>query len=148
MANTLRISEGASLALHSMVLLASRPHQPLSTREVAATLAISEAHLAKVFQRLAKAGLVTSTRGPRGGFALGRAPQAISLLEVYETIDGPVGASDCLLGEPVCRGHGCILGNLVKSVNDQMRNYLTATRLSDVTAFHTANVESPGAPAQ
>lgn len=136
MNHSLRISEAASLALHSMVLLAARPDRPLSTREVAEELGVSEAHLSKVFQRLAKARLANSTRGPHGGFVLARDAHDISLLEVYETIDGPVGVCECLLDEPSCDGQACILGDLVKSINEQMRSYLSGTHLSDVTEVY------------
>ena len=47
-----------------------------------------------------------------------------------------MGTADCLLGEPVCSGAHCVLGDLVGSVNDQMRGYLAATRLSDVAGVH------------
>lgn len=136
MSHTLKISEAASLGLHSMVLLAAKPDKPLSTHEVASELRVSEAHLSKVFQRLAKAGLVTSTRGPGGGFVLAKPADTISLLEVYETIDGPLTGEDCLLGDPTCNGKACLLGGLVKAVNEQMRSYLTNTRLADVTATY------------
>lgn len=140
MSQALRISEAASLALHSMVLLAAKPEGPLSTHEAAAELRVSEAHLSKVLQRLAKAGLVTSTRGPGGGFVLAKEPTEISLLEVYETIDGPLGAGECLLGDPTCRGEACLLGDLVRSVSEQMRSYLSGTRLADVTATYREQV--------
>lgn len=134
--SSLRISDAASLALHSMVLLAAKPDKPLTTHEVAAELRVSEAHLSKVFQRLAKAGLVNSTRGPGGGFILGKPADAVSLLDVYETIDGPLTGQDCLLGDPTCQGKACLLGGLVKAVNEQMRNYLSSTRLADVTTTY------------
>lgn len=140
--SSLRISEAASLALHSMALLAAKAEKPLTTREVAGELCVSEAHLSKVFQRLAKAGLVSSTRGPGGGFVLAKGPDTISLLEVYETIDGPLTGQDCLLGEPTCAGKGCLLGGLVKAVNEQLRTYLTQTRLSDITATYREHAEN------
>jgi Rrf2 family protein len=138
MSQALRISEAASLALHSMALLAARSDKPLATHEIAGELRVSEAHLSKVLQRLAKGGLVAATRGPGGGFELAKAPGDISLLEVYETIDGPLGCDDCLLGEPTCRGEACLLGDLIKSVNEQMRTYLSATHLADVTTTYRA----------
>ena len=70
MANVLRISEAATLALHTLALLASRPGVILSTHKIAKRLEASEAHLAKVLQRLARMGLVRSIRGARGGFVL------------------------------------------------------------------------------
>ncbi|MCF8044104.1 MAG: Rrf2 family transcriptional regulator, partial [Desulfarculaceae bacterium] len=75
MQQLLKISEAASLALHTMGLLASRPGEQVPTRELAARLKVSEAHLAKVMQRLGRAGLVRSQRGPKGGFALERNPE-------------------------------------------------------------------------
>ncbi len=81
MATTLRISEAATLALHATALIGSSPTR-LSAHEMAERLNVSEAHLAKVLQRLAHAGLVRSVRGPHGGFMLARAGSEITLLEV------------------------------------------------------------------
>jgi len=88
MPGVLRISEAASLGMHAMVLLASDRGRVLSAHEVAARLNASEAHLSKVMQRLGRAGLVQSVRGPRGGFSLARSPDAVTLLEVYEAALG------------------------------------------------------------
>lgn len=132
MAVLLRISEAASLALHTVVLLAAEPGRVVSTGEIASTLRVSAAHLAKVLQRLAKAGLVRSIRGPKGGFILGRAGEEITLLEVYEAVEGPLVLSDCLFSEPICSGERCILGGLLEEVNDRVRGYLAETRISEL----------------
>ncbi len=133
MNNVLRISDAASLALHSMVLLAANEDEVLSTRAIAATLQVSQAHLSKVMQRLAKVGLVASTRGPRGGFKLERPGEQINLLEVYQAIEGELMPTHCLLGIPICRGDKCILGGLLAVINRQTREYLAGTSLSDLT---------------
>ena len=133
MNNVLRISNAASLALHAMVLLAVNEDQVLSTREIAAALQISQAHLSKVLQRLAKAGLVGSTCGPAGGFKLRKPGEQISLLEVYQAIEGPLSPTNCLLGTPICSGEKCILGDLLETVNRQVREYLAGTTLADLT---------------
>ena len=129
----MRISDAASLALHAAVLLAARPAETVSTREMAEVLPVSEAHLAKVMQRLAKAGLVQSTRGPGGGFRLGRSAESITLLEVYEAVEGRLESSECLLSSRVCEPGQCILGGLLEDVNRRVREYLSATRLSQLT---------------
>jgi len=133
MSSTLKISEAASLALHTTVLLAANPDRLLSTGEIAHTLGVSEAHLAKVLQRLAHVGLVKSIRGPKGGFKLGRAGEKIALLDVYQAIEGPLGSGTCLLGKRVCRGKSCVLGGLLGAVNKQVRDYLSKTKLSELT---------------
>ena len=133
MANVLRISEAATLALHTLALLAARPGEILSTHKIATRLDASEAHLAKVLQRLARMGLVRSIRGARGGFVLGREPADVTLLEAYEAIDGPLRPSTCLMGHRVCRDRGCILGNLLEEINHDVREHLSSKRLSDLT---------------
>jgi len=118
--------------MHAMALMAADTQKMYSTKEIAARLKVSEAHLSKVLQRLHKAGLLKSLRGPKGGFALEKRPGEITLLEVYESIDGPMSDGNCLLEPPVCQGATCVLGGLLASVNTEVRNYLSGTRLSDL----------------
>ena len=132
MASPLRISEAASLGMHAAVMLAGSPRRRSASGEMAAELGVSEAHLAKVLQRLGKAGLVSSTRGPGGGFALSRPAAAIRLLEVYEAIEGPLLTRKCLLGVPACGASRCLLGSIVAEVDKRVRDYLAKTTLSQL----------------
>ena len=136
MTNVSKMSEATSLAMHAMVLLAVEPDRALSAGEIASALKASEAHLSKVLQRLSRAGLVRSIRGPGGGFVLQKHAGKITLLEVYESIDGKLSANDCLFGEPICGGGKCIFGGLLKSVNRQVREYLARTRLSQLAGVY------------
>jgi Rrf2 family protein len=132
MTGVLHISDAANLALHTMIHLASAPVGAQSVKHMAEVLAVSEHHLAKVMQRLGKAGLVRSTRGPRGGFQLAVAPSAVTLLDIYQAVEGSVEVHECLLKSPRCTGD-CVLGNLVGQVNKQFREHMAKTRLGDVT---------------
>jgi Rrf2 family protein len=132
MSSLLRISDATSLALHSVVLLAGTPDRRFPSAEIAEALHASEAHLSKVLQRLAHFGLVRSSRGPGGGFTLSRSADQITLLEVYEAVEGPLVASNCLLDTPVCGGTHCILGGLLETVNRQVAEYLAGTRVADL----------------
>ena len=132
MNNVLRISESVSLGLHTMALLSREPKRRLANMTIATELHASQHTLAKVLSSLAHAGLVHSLRGPRGGFRLARGPEAISLLEVYEAINGPLSDSSCLLGDPICDGTGCVLGGLLQSVAEQVGKYLSETTLEDL----------------
>lgn len=144
MASVLRISEGATLALHTMALLACRQGEIMSTRKIAAILKVSEAHLSKVLQRLARLGLVRSIRGARGGFLIGRDPETVTLLEAYEAIDGPLRPSSCLMQHRACQGRGCILGNMLDTINEDVRRHMSSQRLSDLThIFENIDVEEP-----
>jgi len=70
MSNILRISEAASIALHAMIILASKQEELVSVKDIASQLEISGNHLSKVLQRLVKAELVISIKGSKGGFKL------------------------------------------------------------------------------
>jgi Rrf2 family protein len=131
MQNILRISEAVSLALHAMTFLAAHGDRPHSTKEIAEKLAVSEAHLSKVLQRLHRGRLVQSIRGPKGGFSIVGSPASIRLLDVYECIDGELPVCDCLLASPVCSGKGCIFGGLPVSVSRQFKDYMANTKVSD-----------------
>lgn len=133
MSAPLKISEAASLALHAMVLLAGQSGGPLSTRQISAQLRVSDHHLSKVMQRLGRAGLVDSTRGPKGGFRLARRGSAITLLEIYEAVEGPFSGRACLLDRPACQG-GCALGGLVNILGSEVQAYLARTKLGDLAA--------------
>lgn len=132
MSRVLKISEAASLAMHTMGLLASEPEKVFSNREAASALGVSEAHLSKVMQRMARGGYIGSVRGPRGGFMLAKPAKDITLLEIFEQIEGPLAPSDCLLASRVCEGGNCILGGLLEKINSQVQEYLSGTKLSDI----------------
>jgi Rrf2 family protein len=132
MSGVLKISDAASIAIHAMVYLASLKDGRLaSTKEIANTYGVSEAHLSKVIQRLAHSGLVKTFRGPNGGISLAKSPDKITLLNVYESIEGSLSSSACLLGTKKCGGAGCILGDLLQSLNKQVKTRLSGTKLSD-----------------
>jgi Rrf2 family protein len=129
----LRISDAANLAIHAMAHIAwAGPGVNHSVGEIATDQGVSEAHLSKVMQRLVKVGLLTSRRGPGGGFVLGKDPKKVSLLNILEAIDGPMSESKCLLGRKRCIQGGCALGSLLTHVNHQVREFMSASLLSDV----------------
>ena len=139
----LRISEAASLGMHAMGLLSTRHDGPLSARVAADRLGVSEAHLSKVLQRLTRLGLLTSTRGPKGGFSLSRNPDSVSLLEVFEAIEGPVEPATCLFGIPLCDGASCVLGKVIVDVNNMLFAYLAEKTLADIATVFEERIDSP-----
>jgi Rrf2 family protein len=131
----LAFSDAASLALHTAGMLAAEPDRLHSVPEMAAALQASPAHLAKVLQSLARAGLVRSTRGPGGGFTLARPPGDMTLLEVYEAVSGTLQPSTCLLRRPSCFAGGCVLGDLLRRVQADVRKYLSQTRVEALASL-------------
>ena len=131
MRNFFQISEAASLAIHAVALLASGNGRR-SVHSMAGLLGASEHHLAKVMNRLVRAGLVRSSRGPRGGFSLARSSASISLADVLRAVEPPAAGPACLLPEQVCRGRRCVLGNLIERMNRDTNEWLEHTMLSEL----------------
>ncbi len=135
MTGTLRFSEAFMLGLHAACYLAGRDGGKASTREIALYLGVSEAHLAKVMQRLARSGLLRSYRGPGGGFRLGREGREISLMDIYECLEGPFSPTTCFLGRESCLGKSCVLEGLIGSVDSRFESYLRGTDLDKAGAL-------------
>jgi Rrf2 family protein len=91
------ISNAVEYALHCMLYLVetNASSTGVSTRDLADLQGISPEYLAKIFTKLHEAGLVVGTEGARGGFALARAAEKISVLDVVVAIDGRKPLFDC-----------------------------------------------------
>jgi len=135
MAGIVNITEACSLAIHAMALLAKEVGKSHSTRELAAILNASENHLSKVMQRLCREKLIDSSRGPGGGFQLGRPADEITLQEIFETIEGRLEPQQCLRKQPICHGKPCVFGNVVRRINEDFLGYLKHTRLSEIAGI-------------
>ena len=132
MNSILNISEAASIAIHAMTFIAALDREtPVSTSEIAGQLDVSENHLSKVLQRLMKAGLVDARRGPKGGFLLARGADEITLLDVFEAIEGPLSVRTCLMKTRICDPGNCILGDMVHEVTSSVKQYLSSHTLED-----------------
>lgn len=135
MTSLTRMTEAGALGLHAVIHLAAEASTAggrTTAAEIAKGLGASEAHLAKVLQRLSRAGIVESTRGPRGGFSLARDPSRLTLLEVYEALEGSLTTDGCLFGGPVCDRARCIMGGVVERVNGEIRAYMEKTTVDSV----------------
>lgn len=136
MHGTLRISEATAIALHAMTFLAADPGGRHAVREIAESLRVSEAHLAKVLQRLMRIGLVSSVRGPGGGYTLARSREEITLLDIVEALEGPLDPVDCIMPTRTCGGGACILGDLLETINRRVSEYLGGTNLGELAGIY------------
>lgn len=133
MSGVLNISEAFSLALHSAALVAASRAGKETARSLAAAMGASENHLSKVLQRMVKSGILLSARGPGGGFSLARPAREITLLEIYESVEGPFRPVRCLAPYPVCGGRKCVFGGLLEKTSDDFSAYLKRTTLEQAS---------------
>jgi Rrf2 family protein len=97
------VTRETDYAVRCVIYLARDKDQVSSVTEVAKNMHIPKTFLAKIFQRLMRAGLVESVRGMNGGFRLAKSPSAISLLDILTAIQGPVGINVCAVNSKKCR---------------------------------------------
>ena len=119
----LNISEAAVLALHAVELVAAGPGLKTAP-EMAARLAVSYNHLAKVMQRLARAGIVSPVRGPKGGFKLTKKGLNCTIGDVLAAVDGSAVYSDCLFGGLACKMGACPFRAFLRGTNARLKNLL------------------------
>ena len=102
---------------------------------------IPKSFLAKIFQDLAKGGLLRSQRGAGGGFSLARPAHEISVLEIIEAIDGKIALQRCLTELPDCeRIEGCALCGLFEQAQDRLKEVFSSTSLADLAVRHTTSL--------
>ena len=101
----LKLTKKADYALMAMKHLADHAHEgtrSASAKDVADSFGIPPEALAKILQRLAKAGLLHSQHGTNGGYRLARAAHTISAFEVIQAIDGPLFITSCVTVRGEC----------------------------------------------
>jgi Rrf2 family nitric oxide-sensitive transcriptional repressor len=127
-------------ALRTLMFLAARKRRA-SVAEIARFYAISRDHLAKVAQRLARAGYVRSLRGVGGGLELAASPESLRLGDVIRSLEGELHLLDCVAIDNVCVIQpGCHLRQVLAEAERLQREYLNSVTLSDVTVSAPALV--------
>ncbi len=89
-------------ALRSLIYLAGRADERVNAAEIGAEMDVALPILHQVLAELQRAGLVTSLSGPRGGYQLARNPSELTLLEILETMEGPIRQGECALRGGPC----------------------------------------------
>lgn len=102
---------------------------PATAPRIADDLSVSRDHLSKILQHLVKVGLVSSQRGPRGGFTLARAAEDVTLLELVEAIEGPWKMPRCVFGDCGCQGI-CAVNAITQRLHEDIHSTLATTTLA------------------
>lgn len=106
----MQITRQADYAVRAIMYLAQLgPGEKAATSQIAEDQEIPLSFLAKIIAQLSVAGLLQTMRGARGGVALARKPEEITLLEVVEAIDGPIQLNECVNGNYNCPMSDCLM---------------------------------------
>lgn len=129
-----RMSKLTDYAIVLLTLLASEDSQaPHNAREVAARAHLPFPVVSKILKALARAGLLVSHRGAKGGYALARPPEAISVAEAIRAMEGPIALIECAAGPGQCQQEStCEIRSPWQRVNELIRDHLENVPLSEL----------------
>jgi Rrf2 family protein len=130
----LKLTKKADYGLMAMKHLAERAHKgACSAKDVADAYGIPQEALAKILQRLVKAGLLQSQHGANGGYMLARAANKISAFEVIRAIDGPLFITSCITVRGECGQSGrCTIREPLRRVNESIEQVLRRITISEM----------------
>ena len=131
----LRVTKLTDYATVVLTVLAARPQVVLSAPDLAELAGLEAPTVAKVLKPLAQAGLVDGFRGANGGYRLARAAADISLVEIVEAMEGPLGMTECSLHAGQCGiEHSCGVRANWRRINDVVADVLREVTLAQMLA--------------
>ena len=109
--------------------------QAISAKVLADENSVPYPVTSKLLQKLAKAGIVKSVMGARGGFSIADDPGRISFLDIITAIQGPISVNKCVMGDFVCPMKGrCPVHCKLKSLQGELEDVLTSMTLAEFVA--------------
>jgi Rrf2 family iron-sulfur cluster assembly transcriptional regulator len=131
----MRLTTKGRFAVTAMIDLGLRAHTgPVALAAISQRQQISLSYLEQLFGKLRRHELVESTRGPGGGYSLGRGADQISVADIITAVDEPIDATGCG-GKENCMGDDggrCMTHDLWSSLNAKMIEYLSSISLKQL----------------
>ena len=127
----MRLTTKGRFAVTAMIDLALRQNNgPVTLAAISQRQQISLSYLEQLFGKLRRQNLVESTRGPGGGYTLGRKADDISVADIILSVDEPIDATHCA-GKENCLGESgrCMTHELWSSLNQRMIDFLSSVKL-------------------
>ena len=131
---SLRTSHSTEMAIDSILYMArNRQKAPFYADDIAAEMNISPTYLAKLFQQLARSGVLRSYRGARGGYNLGRRVEAITLYDIIIVFEGTLQFSHFQADAGnATHDSQCLVCNLLRETELRLRQVLESVTLKDL----------------
>jgi FeS assembly SUF system regulator len=129
----LRISKLTDYAIVVLSLMAKASERTFAAGELAETSGIAVPTVSKILKTLAKAGIVKSTRGARGGYHLSRPPHHTTVASVIDALEGPIAITECGIAHDSCQqAHSCHIRGNWNVINRAVRTALDSVTLIDM----------------
>jgi Rrf2 family protein len=130
----LRLSTKGQYGVRAMFEVAKGyPDRPTTIKEIAERQEVSVAYLEQILNTLRKDGLISSIKGPGGGYVLNGPPSFVSIGAILRSLEGPVAITSCLNPVEGCsRVDGCVTHLLWKSLGEKIEAFLNTISLDDL----------------
>lgn len=139
----MRLSTKGRYAVMAMADLARsevRADRATALAEIAHRQEISLSYLEQLFARLRRKGLVTSARGPGGGYRLARSAEDTKISDIIHAVDEPLRATRCGHSKGcMTKGERCLTHDLWEDLGQRIEDYLASVSLADVVAGRLSN---------
>ncbi len=139
------LSNTCKYALRAVIYLAIHTNngQRIGIKKISSDLDIPSPFLGKILQSLAKHKLLISTKGPNGGFALGKPSHDILLMDVVEIIDGQDNFHRCAIGVKYCaeQEYPCALHSRYAKLRDEMKELFQSETVEEVAKDAEDNLD-------
>ena len=140
----LRISKLTDYGTVVLACLATAPDHRLTASEVAELTRLGLPTVSKLLKNFHRAGLLTSTRGSRGGYQLARPAAAISAAAIIDAIEGPVAITECSGEHSTCAHEvSCSTGSAWQRINGAIRRSLDEISLAQLSGQEQVAVWRP-----
>lgn len=130
----LRLSTKGQYGVRAMFEIAEGYDRgPITIKEISERQAVSVSFLEQILNKLRKADIIKSVKGPGGGYILTKAPDKVSIGAILRELEGPVAITSCLDPEEGCiRVEGCVTHLLWKSLGEKIEAFLDNMTLEDL----------------
>ena len=138
----MRLTTKGRFAVTAMIDLAMNDSEgPVTLAEISERQRISLSYLEQLFGKLRRRALVSSVRGPGGGYTLARKAEELSVADIIRAVDEPIDATQCG-GKENCHGdRKCLTHDLWASLNDKIFEYLNGVTLGQLMVKAKAQTE-------
>ena len=131
----MRLTTKGRFAVTAMIDLAMHNGKsPVTLSEISERQKISLSYLEQLFGKLRRQELVSSVRGPGGGYNLAKPTEQVSVADIITAVDEPIDATQCGGKENCKDDHKCITHDLWTDLNRHIFDYLRAVTLSELVS--------------
>lgn len=129
----LKLSKRVDYGLMAISHIAYREEDRIvNSKHIAEEYHIPQELLAKILQKLARKGFITSQNGPKGGYVLARDPHEITVGEVIKAIEGPIGLVNCSIGNDCQQIGKCSVRQPIQKIQNSIAQLLDSVTIDEI----------------